>query len=168
MCLHNGSIEENGSIMGKARGDTFLVYTLINVINSRVLAPTASYLFRNKIQFPSWFQKVYGGDSAILFLLAQIGEIHYLPDVMCVYRKNLGSIEGGYRNRPLEKAMRDINDYKVYLSIVAPEYRKIILKKIIWCYFYRVGKGIKIFHLSSVPTDLVYMTKYTFQLLSKI
>ena len=72
ICLHNGNILENGIIIGKARGDTFQVYKLENVINSRVLAPTASYLFRNKIQFPSWFQKVYGGDSALLFLLAQI------------------------------------------------------------------------------------------------
>ncbi len=163
--LHNGNIEENGVKVGKAQGDSFQIYSVKNVINSRVLAPTASYLFRNSIQFPPWFQKVYGGDYALLFLLANLGEIHYLPEVMCVYRRNRESLEGTYRNRPLEKASRDINDFKIYLSIVAPQYREIILKKIIWCYFYRIVKGVQSLKILSIPPDVFFLIKYFLLLL---
>jgi glycosyltransferase involved in cell wall biosynthesis len=161
ICIHNGNIEENGIIVGKSRGDSFKVYSLKNVVKSRVLAPTASYLFRNSFKFPSWFTKVYGGDSAFLFLLAQIGEIHYLPYVMCVYRRNPTSVEGYYKNKSLDKAQRDINDSKVYLSIVPNEYKEIVLKRIIWNYFYRVAKGIQLLNAKSFASDFSLMIKYS-------
>lgn len=161
ICLHNAHVEENGIIVGVARGMTFKTYSLLNVVQKRVLAPSASFVFRNSFEIPHWVKNVYGGDSALLFLLAQKGEIHYLPDVMCVYRKNSSSLESQYRNRPMEKALRDINDYKIYLTFIIDEHKGIILKKIVWCYFYRFTKGLQILVFRSVPLDLINLVKYS-------
>lgn len=153
ICLHSGKIDENGLIVENARGESFKIFSIENVIRSRVLAPSASFLFGNAIKLPSWVREVYGGDSALLFLLAEHGEIHYLPDVMCVYRRNSSSVESKYKNKPLEKAQRDINDYKIYLGFVKEEYKVIFLQKIIWCYFYRFIKGVSINQLNIMMLD---------------
>jgi glycosyltransferase involved in cell wall biosynthesis len=165
ICLHNCNIEENGIMIGNPWGDLFQKYSVENVIKRRILGPSASYLFRNEIQFPPWFSKVYGGDSALLFLLAQIGEIHYLPDVMSVYRKHKTSAESFYRGNPLNKALRDINDCEIYLSVVAESYKSIVLKRIVWNYFYRIIKGLKMIRLKSILSDVYYLINYSIRFL---
>jgi glycosyltransferase involved in cell wall biosynthesis len=162
VCLHNGFIQENGRIVGKSRGESFAVYSRKHVIKSRVLAPTASYCFRNQIQYPDWMLSVYGGDTALLFLLSGIGEIHYLPDIMCTYRKNPESLEGKFLGRPLEKAKRDIGEYKIYLSLVDKRDQPLLIKRIIWCYFYRVAKGLQLLQMKDIVNDISNFIYFSF------
>lgn len=52
---------------------------------------TSSVMFRNDIrEYPDWFKKSLSGDIPRYVLLAKLGKIGYLPDVMSVYRKNRG------------------------------------------------------------------------------
>lgn len=53
---------------------------------------TASVLMRRKwvSQLPNWFVDCKSGDIPMYVILAEKGSIGYLPDVMSVYRKNLG------------------------------------------------------------------------------
>jgi glycosyltransferase involved in cell wall biosynthesis len=52
---------------------------------------TSSVLFRNCIKtYPKWFMESVSGDIPRYVLLAKKGKIGYLPEVMSVYRKNVG------------------------------------------------------------------------------
>lgn len=165
--LHNGIIIENDMIVREMYNNAFRIYNTKDVIRKRVLAPTASYCLRNQVQVPNWIGEVYGKDSALLFILSHLGQIHYWPEVMCAYRRNPNSMEGKYNRMPLEKAMRDINEYKVYLNLVSDVDKLVILRKIIWCFFYRIVKGIRMGRIKSIPLDSFYLLKYSFEFLRK-
>ena len=67
------------------------VFTLDDFLRQRKFH-TASFLFRNQIQFPADFTKVLSGDRLLFLLVAIQGKLKYLTDVTCVYRKNAGGI----------------------------------------------------------------------------
>lgn len=54
---------------------------------------TASCMFRNGLikDFPDWFLTVMPGDLPLFILLAQHGPIHYMDEIMGVYRVHTGS-----------------------------------------------------------------------------
>lgn len=52
---------------------------------------TSSTMYRNILkEYPAWFRESSSGDIPRLILMAKLGKIGYLPDVMSVYRKNRG------------------------------------------------------------------------------
>jgi len=55
---------------------------------------TASCLFRNGLikDFPNWFLTVMPGDFPLFILLAQHGPMHYLDEIMGVYRVHTSSL----------------------------------------------------------------------------
>jgi len=57
---------------------------------------TASCLFRNGLikDFPDWFLTVMPGDFPLFILLARHGPMHYLDEIMGVYRVHAGSLWG--------------------------------------------------------------------------
>ena len=88
-------------------------------------------------------------------------EMSGAADVMCVYRKNPNSLEGKFRDKPLEKASRDISDYKIYLKVVNDPFNSLILKKLVWCYFYRIFKSIQLLAIRHLFTDFFFFIRYT-------
>ncbi|PHR45593.1 MAG: hypothetical protein COA32_13125 [Fluviicola sp.] len=57
--------------------------------------PSASMVFRKKLvtQIPDWYKTVYNGDWTLQLLASsKYGDIHYLDEVMCVYRRNEKSL----------------------------------------------------------------------------
>lgn len=67
--------------------------TALDVINRKWFLPTNSEVFRREfLTFPSWYDKFLHIDYVINILLAQHGSLHYLPDVMSVYRHTSTSV----------------------------------------------------------------------------
>ncbi|MFT4733812.1 MAG: glycosyltransferase involved in cell wall biosynthesis [Algoriphagus sp.] len=71
------------------------VFTLDDMIGQDEIwfMATASLLIRSSAygKTPHWLLKSKSGDIPIIILAARNGKIKYLPEVMAVYRKNLGS-----------------------------------------------------------------------------
>ncbi len=99
-CFHNAQIlyEDN-----TGRTDELLnlpdqkpVITSTDLIADREtwFMATAAVMFRASMAFPlpEWFTKSKSGDIPLYFLLSQRGPIHYLPNVMSVYRRHLGGM----------------------------------------------------------------------------
>lgn len=60
---------------------------------------TNSEVFRAKyLFFPDWYDSVLHIDYVLNVLVARNGRIHYMPDVMSVYRHNAGSVSNKYAN----------------------------------------------------------------------
>jgi glycosyltransferase involved in cell wall biosynthesis len=99
-CFHNAEIvyEDN-----TGRTDELLnapdqkpVITATDLIADREtwFMATAAVMFRSSMAFPlpEWFTQSKSGDIPLYFLLSQKGNIHYLPNVMSVYRRHLGGM----------------------------------------------------------------------------
>ena len=94
-CFHNALITyEDGSPSYVLNApDQPAVTTIEDLIGEEEIwfMATSSVLFRNQIRtYPDWFMKSVSGDIPRYVLLAKLGKIGYLPDVMSVYRKNRG------------------------------------------------------------------------------
>ncbi len=99
-CFHNAEIvyEDN-----TGRTDELLnapdqknIITSTDLIADREtwFMATAAVMFRASMAFPlpEWFTQSKSGDIPLYFLLSQHGPIHYLPNVMSVYRRHLGGM----------------------------------------------------------------------------
>lgn len=58
--------------------------TLLNEI------PTASYFFKNNLDFPKWYHDLVAGDIAVQLLMTSRGYAYYIDKVMSVYRVGTG------------------------------------------------------------------------------
>ena len=90
ICFHNvmniyeGSNKER-SLLNPLDFPTEL--TANDVISRKWFLPTNSEVFRREfLVFPEWYDSVLHIDYVINLLIAFKGELHYMPDVMAVYR----------------------------------------------------------------------------------
>ena len=144
MCFHDVEIVGNNRFSFKTYSQRFAnryqqgTFTYSDILKYKVLAATCSYFFRNEIkgEFKDWFYKMYGGDSALMFVLSKKGSIKYLPELMAAYRVNEGSVERKYDDN-LKKAERNIKEELVYVKEVLPfKDRKYAYKRLGWNYLY--------------------------------
>ncbi len=90
--------------------------------------PTASILFRNKIELPSFTLEAKAGDSALAFSLLEIGNFYYSSEIMCIYRKHEGGVYTSIHNNK-EKKLEDIKsnikllvNYRAYCNYKFKKY----------------------------------------------
>ncbi|MCC5917293.1 MAG: glycosyltransferase [Cryomorphaceae bacterium] len=87
------------------------IFNFEDVLNKWFI-PSASMVVRRNVidNLPDWFKTVYNGDWTLQLLASLSGEIHYLDDAMCVYRRNDKSLsfKVGYN-------MIFINKHKIYI-----------------------------------------------------
>ena len=105
--------------------------------------PTASFVFRNNIEFPDWSMKVYGGDRATIFLNAQKGKLKILPFIGSHYRIHENGVEQFYKKDKFKMPIRNINVEIVYYNLIK-EFKKsnVLYKKIIKNHFYMIIQSI--------------------------
>ena len=118
MTVHNSEIvDEQGKWIGRyGNWHEDLVLTH-NDFHKKILAgPTASYFFRNDFNLPTWFDKVYGADAALYFLLSKKGKILCQAKIMSVYRKHSTSIESNFRGMAVS-ALRKAELYFFYFRL---------------------------------------------------
>lgn len=115
--------------VGQRKIDTIVDLKSVLIQNN---VPTASLVFRNKIDFNKlalWFQKTSKGDYALLVLLAEQGLGKYFPDVMSVYRIHP---EGVWNSQKIDYHFHEA--HKFYLMLLKyfkdSEIRRIIKKKL--------------------------------------
>lgn len=99
LCFHNAMIKWENDIKNPqlfCSPNQKETSTIEDVINNWFI-PTASMMFRRECvtPLPVWIRGVYNGDWALQMILADKGKIKYLPDVMSVYRRSVGSLSGG-------------------------------------------------------------------------
>ncbi len=92
-CFHNTlkTYEDGSPSLILNPPDQSPVVTLDDLIGEDEIwfMATSSVLFRNVIrEYPAWFMKSKSGDIPRYVLLAKLGPIGYLPDMMGVYRHN--------------------------------------------------------------------------------
>jgi glycosyltransferase involved in cell wall biosynthesis len=99
-CFHNAEVVYQDNT---GRTDELLnapdqkpIITATDLISDREtwFMATAAVMFRASMAFPlpEWFTQSKSGDIPLYFLLAQKGNIHYLPNAMSVYRRHLGGM----------------------------------------------------------------------------
>jgi len=143
---------------------------------------TASVMMRRKWvhPLPAWFMNCKSGDIPMYVILSEKGPISYLPDIMSVYRKNLGgqsftdSTESKdflqnrifmyatlnvYTNRAYERLIHPIlSDYHELL-IHCREYQGNLFQRLIhfyWAYRYCPTKNFKLlFKKNLIPPSLL-------------
>jgi glycosyltransferase involved in cell wall biosynthesis len=67
-------------------------FTVSDIIKYKWFIPTASMLFRNNMQYPSWLLKLNGGDLALQYLCSTYGKIKFLDFEGSVYRIHPNSV----------------------------------------------------------------------------
>lgn len=98
-CFHNAQIIwEDGTyapelVNGPNQKEISTVADLVGETEIWFMA-TSSVMFRNGLltNYPDWYHQSKSGDIPRYILLAKLGNIGYLPDVMSVYRKNRGGV----------------------------------------------------------------------------
>lgn len=90
--------------------------------------PTASFFFRNikdRFQFPEWYYRIYGADTALMILIAKFGKIKLLRECMSVYRVDNANSSEGQRVQYLYKLYKSIIKQNLYLlTIFEKKYSK--------------------------------------------
>lgn len=98
-CFHNAQIIwEDGAyapelVNGPDQKEISTIDDLVGETEIWFMA-TSSVMFRNGLltEYPAWYHQSKSGDIPRYILLAKLGNIGYLPDVMSVYRKNRGGV----------------------------------------------------------------------------
>lgn len=73
--------------------------TIEDLIMRKWFLPTNSEVFRHEyLMFPSWYDSVLHVDYVINAIVVQHGKIHYMPDVMAVYRHTAQSVSVEHSN----------------------------------------------------------------------
>ena len=56
--------------------------------------PTASLFYKKTVveNYPEWTKKIYSGDQALILISASKGNVHYFPDLTCIYRQSVKNI----------------------------------------------------------------------------
>ncbi len=87
-------LQQNGEISIETlnTSDQVAIYTVDDLARGNIIH-TPTVVFRNTIlsNLPHWFGKAPMGDYVIHMLTARTGKIHYMPDVMAVYRAGIGA-----------------------------------------------------------------------------
>ncbi|QBZ97868.1 glycosyltransferase family 2 protein [Flavobacterium sangjuense] len=152
-------------IIGIFKKDVF-DYDDLAIKNIRI--PTASLVFKNKIKFPEWFFKVYGGDRALIYLASTKGKIKVMDFIGSVYRIHDGGIEQGYKKDKSSLPKRNIHENNIYLSIIPKKYTFKYLKANSWNYFYLSINYLREFKISnsfkSFYKSILYYIKYLWSL----
>lgn len=122
---------------------------------------TASILFRNRFkESPPLLQSVYGGDRALLFLLSQQGPIHVMNFVGSAYRVHGNSQEATYRQDKKRLAIRNIEENRVYLGLIASRYKTSMARKIRWNYFYLLVMYVREMSFINALTCIPELIRY--------
>lgn len=70
-----------------------------DMINRKWFLPTNSELFRREyLTFPAWYDSVLHIDYVLNLIISQFGKLHYMPDVMAVYRHTSISVNAQHRD----------------------------------------------------------------------
>jgi glycosyltransferase involved in cell wall biosynthesis len=125
ICFHNTEVRYEDS----SRHSTLLCRTSQKITSGlldlaeRNYIPTSSVVMRNDLigEFPEWYYDLPFSDWALYILNAQHGDIHYIPQVMGVYRRHsdgvwssLNKIEGRKQNILfLDMIMENLSEDKV-------------------------------------------------------
>lgn len=73
--------------------------TIEDVITRRWFLATNSEVFRREyISFPDWYDSVLHIDYVLNLIISQYGTLHYMPDVMSVYRHTSISVNAQHRD----------------------------------------------------------------------
>ena len=73
--------------------------TLEDMIMRKWFLATNSEVFRREyLLFPEWYDSVLHIDYVISVIVAQYGKLHYMPDVMSVYRHTAQSVSCGHQD----------------------------------------------------------------------
>jgi len=112
------------------------IFEYSDIVKKNIRIPTASIVFRNKIVFPEWFLKVYGGDRALIFLASKLGKIKIMDFKGSVYRIQSSGMEQRYKKDKTLLPIRNIQEQKIYLEVVEKENKQYYCKSIAWNYFY--------------------------------
>lgn len=71
--------------------------------------PTASYFFKNNIDFPSWYRNIIAGDIIIQLLTTSKGYAYYIDRTMSAYRIGTGiSVMDAWKNDDENKNTKNI------------------------------------------------------------
>lgn len=78
-------------------------YTIEDILSDSWSIMTASIVYRNhSFKFPTWFKTIKNGDMGLQMLLATKGKIHFINEIMSVYRIHPGGISATLK--PLSQA----------------------------------------------------------------
>ena len=82
---------------------------------------TSSMLFRRSAvpRFPSWYSKVTQGDWATQMLLAEKGDIAYIPEIMATHRLHETNVWSGRlrpRSEVLREQIREVEEFRRHLG----------------------------------------------------
>lgn len=100
--------------------------TIEDMLTRKWFLPTNSEVFRREyLTFPEWYDSVLHIDYVINLMVSQHGTLHYIPDVMAVYRHTAISVNAEHRDgewgymlfhsqtmKTIHEKMRDVIDDK--------------------------------------------------------
>ncbi|MGN0187172.1 MAG: glycosyltransferase [Paludibacteraceae bacterium] len=95
--------------------------TVEDMILRKWFLPTNSEVFRREfLQFPDWYDSVLHIDYVINMLVAQHGTLHYIPDVMAVYRHTAISVNAQHNDGKWGYMLFHCQTMKKILSQIRP------------------------------------------------
>jgi glycosyltransferase involved in cell wall biosynthesis len=109
LCCHPVTVEYSGDreqhwnrVIGESQKETCTLEDILR-LETKPEMPTPSMMIRRRSlrRFPAWFDDVFNGDYAIQVLLAERGDVGFLPDSMAVHRKHAGGVSRVYDTDPV-------------------------------------------------------------------
>lgn len=88
-----------------------------DILRYKWFIPTASMVFRNNMQYPSWLLQLNGGDLALQYLCSTYGDIKYLDFCGSVYRMHAQSVS----HKPVrtsEKFKKNAAEAWIYFKVL--------------------------------------------------
>ena len=95
LCFHNAKViyedtRTKSHDFTKLKKNDFYIE---DIISNNWFIPTQSIVFRRQqLEIPNWYNYIFGGDLALLLILATKGKIYGINEVMSIYRINNGSV----------------------------------------------------------------------------
>jgi len=109
LCCHPVAVKYSGKrhrhwgrVIGKSRKETWRLEDILR-LETKPEMPTPRMMIRRRSlpSFPAWFDGVFNGDYAIQVLLAERGDVGFLPGRMAVHRKHAGGLSRVYDTDPV-------------------------------------------------------------------
>ena len=111
MCFHDVFIqEEDGSKMRFPEFGRETIFTVKDQFTQWFI-PTSSMMYRNNIQLPDWYVDVASGDIALHFLIAEQGDLIYIPEILAVWRRHAAGLSRKHVNYRKVLAMTRLYHY---------------------------------------------------------
>lgn len=121
MCFHDANFLRNNIYTLFSSKYTFLKnkvdYSIKDVLKYKWFIPTASICFRNILSFKHEYTKINAGDYLIILLCATRGKIHYMPDIMSVYRIHEGGVSHNIKSKN-DFYKKRLSDIKTFIKII--------------------------------------------------